>query len=190
MHIGLLGELEVLDDDERGRRRRGQAAGAARVLALHAGRVVPPTSSSTRCGARIRRPRCATAFRGWRRSFAARSGSADLVAMRGGGYVARAPRGAVDVHRFEQLVAQDGRAAATATRSRAVALLAEADSLWRGERARRVRLRGVRRRRRSPACRSCASRRSRSDSTSSCSSGDTRARSAQLEAARRRPSVA
>ena len=60
-------------------------------------------------------------------------GSAELVAMRGGGYALELPPEAVDVHRYEQLVAAGQAAAADGDPSRAVGLLAEADSLWRGD---------------------------------------------------------
>jgi DNA-binding SARP family transcriptional activator len=60
-------------------------------------------------------------------------GSTCVVAMRGGGYALELPPDAVDVHHFEQLVA-DGRAAVVCGNpDRAIDLLAEADSLWRGD---------------------------------------------------------
>ncbi len=57
-------------------------------------------------------------------------GSTDLVAMRSGGYVLEIEPEAVDVHRFERLVAQ-GRAASDPDET--VALLTEAERLWRGD---------------------------------------------------------
>ena len=61
-------------------------------------------------------------------------GSAGLVVIRGSGYALDVAPGAVDVHRYEELVEQ-GRAAAAERRPRPgpASLLAEADSLWRGD---------------------------------------------------------
>jgi predicted ATPase len=60
-------------------------------------------------------------------------GSADLVVMRGDGYVLDLPPEAIDVGRFERLAAQGRALAATGELQRAVDVMAEADSLWRGE---------------------------------------------------------
>ena len=134
MRVGLLGELEVLDGDEQdvvvaGAKLRTLLA----VLALHVGRVVladqlidalwgedPPTSARN-------------GLQGLASKLRRTLGSADLVAMRGDGYALELPADAVDVHRFEQLVAAGQAAAAGGDQSGAVALLAEADSLWRGD---------------------------------------------------------
>ena len=134
MRVGLLGGLEVLDDDGRdvvvaGAKLRALLA----VLALHVGpsgarradrrRVVGRGSAG---GGAQRSPRA-------RVEAAARVGSAELVAMRGGGYALELPPEAVDVQRYEQLVAAGQTSAADGDPSRAVGLLAEADSLWRGD---------------------------------------------------------
>ena len=68
-----------------------------------------PSRSSTRCGARIRPRRCATACKGSRRSCAARWARPTSSSMRGGGYALELPPDAVDVHRYEQLVAAGQR---------------------------------------------------------------------------------
>src|SRR3954471_22559633 len=112
MRVGLLGGLEVLDDDEReivvaGAKLRSLLA----VLTLNVGRAVPaeqivdalwgenpPAAVRNGLQGLVSKPRGAL-------------GSTDIVAMRGGGYALELPSDAVDVHRFEQLVA-DGRAAA------------------------------------------------------------------------------
>ena len=60
-------------------------------------------------------------------------GSTDLVAMRGAGYALELPATAIDVHRFEAMVAEARAAVAEGELSRAAELLAEADSLWRGD---------------------------------------------------------
>ena len=60
-------------------------------------------------------------------------GSASLVATRGGGYALEVPPEAVDVHRFEQLVAAGRAMAVSGNLESAIELLADADSLWRGE---------------------------------------------------------
>ena len=53
--------------------------------------------------------------------------------MRGDGYALELPPEAIDVHRFEQLVAEGRAPAAAGDLDRAVDLLAEADALWRGD---------------------------------------------------------
>ena len=60
-------------------------------------------------------------------------GSASLVATRGGGYALEVPPESVDLHRFEQLVAAGRARAAAAISARAIEMLAEAESLWRGD---------------------------------------------------------
>jgi predicted ATPase/DNA-binding SARP family transcriptional activator len=133
MQIGLLGELQVLDDDQRDVVVTGAKLRALLVmLALHSGRAVsadqlvdglwgPESSSAARNG-----------LQGLVSKLRRALGSASLVATRGGGYALEVPPEAVDLHRFEQLVAA-GRARATSgDRASAIELLAEADSLWRG----------------------------------------------------------
>ena len=59
-------------------------------------------------------------------------GSPGIVVSRGGGYALEVPPDSIDVHRYELLVAE-GRAAAEVDPTRSIALLAEADGLWRGD---------------------------------------------------------
>jgi DNA-binding SARP family transcriptional activator len=134
MRIGLLGELEVLDDRERavvvaGAKLRALLA----VLALHTGRVVSTDllvdalwGANPPAGVR-------NGLQGLASKLRRALGSADLVAMRGDGYAVELPAAAVDVHRYEQLVSAGHVAAAGGELDRAVTLLAEADRLWRGD---------------------------------------------------------
>src|SRR6476659_5801348 len=134
MRVGLLGGLEVLDDDERdvavaGAKLRALLA----VLSLHVGRVVPAEQIVDALWGENPPAAVRNGLQGLASKLRRALGSADLVAMRGGGYALELPPDAVDVHRFEQLVAAGRAAAADGDVSRAVALLAEADSLWRGD---------------------------------------------------------
>src|SRR3954465_8367504 len=110
MHIGLLGEFGVLDDDGRdvaiaGAKLRVLLA----VLALHVGRVVaaevlvedlwgdhPPAGARNGLGGLAPKLRRAL-------------GSADLIVMRGDGYALDLAPEATDIVQFEQRAAE-GRA--------------------------------------------------------------------------------
>jgi predicted ATPase/DNA-binding SARP family transcriptional activator len=134
MEIGLLGELEVLDDDGHdvvvtGAKLRALVA----VLALHVGRAVsaeqlvealwgdqPPSAVRNGLQGLVSKLRRAL-------------GSTDLVAMRGGGYVLELAPDAIDVRRFEDLLAKARGAATSGDHARAIELLIGADALWRGE---------------------------------------------------------
>src|SRR3954454_20150618 len=134
MRIGLLGGLEVQDDDGTqipiaGAKLRGLLA----ILALHVGRVVPADQlvdalwgddppDSVRNGLQALASKL-------RRTL----GSAALVVMRGDGYVLELAPEAVDVGQFEQRSAAGRAAAAAGELERAVELLSEADALWRGD---------------------------------------------------------
>ncbi|MGZ4741219.1 MAG: BTAD domain-containing putative transcriptional regulator, partial [Ilumatobacteraceae bacterium] len=133
MQIGLLGELQVLDDDEKDVAVTGAKLRALLVvLALQCGRAVPadqlvdalwgPESSSA----------ARNGLQGLVSKLRRALGSASLVATRGGGYALEVPPEAVDLHHFEQLVAAGRSNALSGDLSRAAELLAEADSLWRG----------------------------------------------------------
>ena len=90
-----------------------EGAFAARVLALQPGRVVAAEQLIDEvAGRQIRPRRCATGFRGSRRSLRRSLRSADLVAIRGAGYSLELPAEAIDVHRYEELVATARDAAA------------------------------------------------------------------------------
>lgn len=134
MRIGLLGGLEVLDDDARdidvaGAKLRALLA----LLALHVGRVVPTEQLVDALWGEDPPTAVRNGLQGLASKLRRTLGSADLVTMRGGGYALELPADAIDVHRHEQLIVA-GRAAATdGDLHRAVALLVEADSLWRGD---------------------------------------------------------
>ncbi len=134
MHIGLLGELQVLDDDEKDVEVTGaKLRSLLVVLALRSGRAVPvdqlvdalwgPESSSA----------ARNGLQGLVSKLRRALGSASLVATRGGGYALEVPPESVDVHHFEQLVAAGRAMAISGNLESAIELLADADSLWRGE---------------------------------------------------------
>ena len=132
MLLALLGELEVVDDDGHdvvvtGAKQRALLA----VLGLHTGRVVPTDQLVDALWGEEPPPAVRNGLQGLVSKLRRALGSTSLIAMRGGGYVLELPTEAVDVHRYERLVAE-GRATAGTNRERAIALLAEADSLWRG----------------------------------------------------------
>jgi predicted ATPase/DNA-binding SARP family transcriptional activator len=134
MRVGLLGGLEVLDDHERdvvvaGAKLRALLA----VLALHAGRVVPTEQLVDALWGEDPPAGVRNGLQGLASKLRRTLGSAELVTMRGGGYALELPAEAIDVHRHEQLVAAGQTAAADGDLHGAVALLAEADSLWRGD---------------------------------------------------------
>jgi predicted ATPase/DNA-binding SARP family transcriptional activator len=134
MRIGLLGGLEVLDDDERelpvaGAKLRALIA----VLALHAGRVVPTEQLVDALWGESPPTAVRNGLQGLASKLRRALGASDLVAMRGEGYALELPADAVDVHRYEQLVASGREAAADGDLGRAAERLAEADALWRGD---------------------------------------------------------
>jgi predicted ATPase/DNA-binding SARP family transcriptional activator len=134
MRVGLLGELEVLGDDDAGVVVTGAKQRALlAVLALHAGRPVAADVLVELLWGEDPPPAVRNGLQGLVSKLRRALGSTDLVAMRGGGYVLEVPTEAVDVHRYERLVAE-GRVAAEADEpARAATLLAEAESLWRGD---------------------------------------------------------
>ena len=134
MRVGLLGGLEVLDADEQNVTIAGAKLRAlVAVLALHAGRVVPAEQIVDALWGENPPAAVRNGLQGLASKLRRALGSADLVAMRGGGYALELPPEAVDVYRYEQLVAAGQAATAEGDPRRAVALFAEADSLWRGD---------------------------------------------------------
>jgi predicted ATPase/DNA-binding SARP family transcriptional activator len=134
MRVGLLGGLEVLDDDGQdvvvaGAKLRALLA----VLSLHVGRVVPAEQIVDALWGENPPAAVRNGLQGLVSKLRRALGSAELVAMRGGGYALELPPEAIDVHRYEQLVTAGQTAAAGSDPSRAVARFAEADSLWRGD---------------------------------------------------------
>src|SRR4051794_7417943 len=134
MRIGLLGALEVFDDDGAeitvaGAKLRALLA----VLALHVGRVVSAEQLVDALWGEDPPAAVRNGLQGLASKLRRALGSSDLVAMRGEGYVLELPADAVDVEQFARRAA-DGRAlAATGELERAVEVLTAADSLWRGE---------------------------------------------------------
>src|SRR3954469_15251149 len=134
MRIGLLGELEVLDNDGHevtvaGAKLRALLA----LLALNVGRVVsaehlvealwgddPPAAVRNGLQGLVSKLRRAL-------------GGSDVVVMRGDGYVLDVPPDAIDAVRFEHGAAEGRAVAAAGDLERGVELLAAADSLWRGD---------------------------------------------------------
>ena len=132
MRVGLLGGLEVVDDERdvvvAGAKLRALLA----LLTLHVGRVVPTDQIVDALWGENPPAAVRNGLQGLASKLRRALGSAELVAMRGGGYALELPPDAVDVHRYEQLVAAGQTAAADGDPRGAVTLLAEADALWRG----------------------------------------------------------
>ena len=133
MRISLLGALEVFDDDDRpvvitGAKQRALMA----MLALHPGHVVPADQLVDGLWGENPPPAVRNGLQGLVSKLRRLLGSAGLITMRGGGYALDVAPDAVDVHRFEQLVAQGRNAATSGDLARAVELLREADAMWRG----------------------------------------------------------
>ncbi len=132
MRVGLLGGLEVRDGG-----REVVVAGAKQraflaMLALQPGRVVPTEQLVDGLWGEDPPAGVRNSLQGLASKLRRTLGSTDLVAMRGGGYALEIPAGAVDVHCYEQLVA-DARAVAPEDPAAAVDRLAQADRLWRGD---------------------------------------------------------
>jgi DNA-binding SARP family transcriptional activator len=133
MRIGLLGDLEVLDDDGKGVAVAGAKLRALlALLALHAGGVVPTDQLVNALWGEDPPEAVRNGLQGLVSKLRRTLRSPGLVVMRGGGYALELPAAAVDVHRYEELVAEGQGAAAAGEPGRAVELLAEADSIWRG----------------------------------------------------------
>ncbi len=141
MRIGLLGALEVFDDDGNeitiaGAKLRALLA----VLALHVGRVVAAEHLIDALWGEDPPAAVRNGLQGLASKLRRALGAADLVVMRGDGYVLDLPADAVDVERFEQRAA-DGRAlAATGELERAVERAGRSRLAVAGRPARRVRL--------------------------------------------------
>src|SRR6478609_7448472 len=124
MRVLLLGGLEVQDDEGNdvvvaGPKLRALLA----MLALQAGRVVPTDHIVDALWGEDPPAGVRNSLQGLASKLRRTLGSTDLVVMRGGGYVLELPVDAIDVFRYEQLVASE----------QAATLLGEADLLWRGD---------------------------------------------------------
>jgi predicted ATPase/DNA-binding SARP family transcriptional activator len=127
MRIGLLGELEVVDDAGAAITLSGAKLRALlSLLALHAGRAVPAEQLVESLWGDDAPSGVKNSLQGLvsklRRTFE--------IPMRGSGYVLDVDPDVVDVHRFERLVTE-ARAADDPTI--ALARYADADALWRGD---------------------------------------------------------
>ncbi|MDQ3147281.1 MAG: winged helix-turn-helix domain-containing protein, partial [Actinomycetota bacterium] len=134
MHIGLLGELVVHDDEDHditiaGAKLRALLA----VLALHVGRVVSADHLVEALWGNDPPAAVRNGLQGLASKLRRALGSSDLIVMRGDGYALDVPSEAIDVGRFEQLAAEGRAMVAAGELARAVDLLAEADGLWRGD---------------------------------------------------------
>ena len=103
------------------------------LLALHAGRVVPAEQLVDALWGDDPPAGVRNSLQGLASKLRRTLGSADLVAMRGGGYALEIPSDAVDAHRYEELVGQGRALVAEGDIATAVGVLAEADGLWRGD---------------------------------------------------------
>ncbi len=133
MNIGLLGELEVVDDDGHlvnvaGAKLRSLLA----ILALHVGRVVPAEHLIEALWGDDPPAAVRNGLQGLASKLRRVLGSADLVVMRGDGYALELAADAVDIGRFEQRAAEGRAMAAAGALAPAADLFAAADALWRG----------------------------------------------------------
>jgi predicted ATPase/DNA-binding SARP family transcriptional activator len=134
MRIGLLGELEVHDEEGRdvpipGAKLRALLA----VLALHAGRGVPTDQLVDALWGDDPPPAVRNGLQGLTSKLRRALGSPGAVTMRGGAYALELAPDAVDVHRYERLVAEARAAAADGDTAQALERWSEAEQLWRGE---------------------------------------------------------
>ncbi|HEX4818878.1 MAG TPA: BTAD domain-containing putative transcriptional regulator [Acidimicrobiales bacterium] len=133
MRVGLLGGLEVHDADNRDIViPTGKQQALLALLAVNVGRVVQTEHVVDALWGEDPPPRVRNGLQALASKLRSALGAAELILMRGGGYVLDLPSDAVDINRFEALVA-DARAAAADEAERAVALFVQADALWRGD---------------------------------------------------------
>ena len=150
MDFRILGPLEVLDESRAitlgGSKQRALLA----LLLLHANETLstdrlidelwgerPPANAAKTVQMQISRLRKALAGE-------AGNGSADVVVTREGGYELTLDPERLDSHRFERLVAEGRSELAGGYPERALSMLDEALSLWRGRAPARARLPALR----------------------------------------------
>ena len=161
------------------------------VLALHVGRVVPTEQLVDALWGEDPPAAVRNGLQGLASKLRRALGSADLVAMRGDGYALELP---ADADRRAPVRAARRRRAGR--RPPPVISSGAVDAPGRGRRAvagrspRRLRLRGLRRRRRSPGCPSCASRAIEERLDLELQLGRHQRRDRPARGARRRPSAA
>ena len=119
MRIGLLGELEVLDEEGNDLAPAGAKLRALlAVLALHVGRVVPAEQLIDALWGEEPPAAVRNGLQGLVSKLRRALVAADLVVMRGDGYALELAPDAIDIVRFEPRAAE-GRASAAITASRA-----------------------------------------------------------------------
>ena len=134
MHIGLLGELEVVDDEGQvvtvaGAKLRSFLA----ILALHVGRIVPSDHLIEALWGDQAPAAVRNGLQGLASKLRRTLGSPDLVAMRNDGYALELTPDDIDIGRFERRAAEGRALAAQGALAPAAELLAEADAVWRGD---------------------------------------------------------
>jgi len=133
VRFGLLGGLEVRDADGHAITiPTGKQQALLALLAIHVGRVIPTEQVVDALWGDDPPPRVRNGLQALASKLRSALRAPDLVVMRGGGYVLDVPADAVDIGRYEHLLAQ-AREAADGAPERAVALFTEADALWRGD---------------------------------------------------------
>ena len=133
MRVRLLGSLEVRDaDNQEVAIPTGKQQALLALLAIHGGRVVPTEQVVDALWGEDPPPRVRNGLQALASKLRSALGATDLVVMRGGGYALDLPVGAVDVDRYQSLVAE-ARATAGVEPERAIASYTEADALWRGD---------------------------------------------------------
>ncbi len=134
MRIGLLGELEVLDDEGNNVAVAGAKLRALlAILALHVGRVVPAEHLVEALWGEDPPAAVRNGLQGLASKLRHALGSGDFVVMRGDGYALEIPPEAIDVRRFERQAGEGRAMAAAGDLANAVERLAQADGLWRGD---------------------------------------------------------
>ncbi len=134
MRIGLLGELEVLDDAGSevaipGAKLRALLA----ILALHVGRVVSAEQLVDALWGDDPPAAVRNGLQGLVSKLRRVLGSADLVVMRGEGYALDLPPETIDVEQFERLLASARATVGSGDLNLAADRLAEAEAIWRGD---------------------------------------------------------
>src|SRR4051794_9534420 len=134
MQIGLLGELKVLGHDDEdivvtGAKLRALLA----ILALQVGRTVPTDQLVDSLWGEDPPLAVRNGLQGLVSKLRRALGANATVAMRGAGYALDLAPEAVDVNRYEQLVAEARALVADNDGAGAIVRLAEAEALWRGD---------------------------------------------------------
>src|SRR5436190_21192494 len=112
VRVGLLGGLEVLDDDDREITIAGpKVRTLLAVLALQPGRAIPAEQLIDALWGEDPPTEVRNGLQGLASKLRRALGSTDLVSTRGAGYALELPADAIDVHRYEAMVASARSAA-------------------------------------------------------------------------------